>query len=416
MSEIESFRALGLALGLGLLVGLQRERAKPDLAGIRTFTIITLLGAATGLLSSEQSQWPILIGMLAVAVMLVVGNLFIIKTKRGSAGITTEMAALMMYVVGSLLALNQIAIGIVLAGGTAVLLQWKQPLHSFVKQIGEQEIRAITKFVLLALIILPLLPDKTYGPYEVLNPYKIWLMVVLIVGISAGAFVAHLFLKPRSGSVLGGILGGLISSTATTVSFARQTKTNIATASHASLVIVIASTVVYLRILFEIAVVAPGLLPHVALPLIVMLIFMSGLSALQFVKAARSEEFDVSSSNPVQLKPALIFGALYAIVLLVAAAARDYIGASALYAVAGFSGLTDVDAITLSAAELYTQGRIGADIAWRVVLLASLSNLVFKAAIVGLLGSRQVFVEIASLFGSSVVAGAAILWLLPAIR
>jgi uncharacterized membrane protein (DUF4010 family) len=183
-----------------------------------------------------------------------------------------------MFGVGAMLIASHTIPAVVLGGATAVLLHMKHPMERFVGSLNAADVRATFQFVLLAMVILPLLPHETYGPYDVLSPFKIWLMVVLIVGISLSAYVAYRIVGVRAGSILGGIFGGLISSTATTVSYARQCKSNPKLVGTASLVIVIASTIVLVRVAIEIAAVARGLLPELLPPFIALFVLMVAIS------------------------------------------------------------------------------------------------------------------------------------------
>ena len=199
---------IALAAGLGLLVGFQREWTAPHVAGLRTFAFITVFGCMAGLLIGQTGVWLPSAGLLVVAAMIIVGN--VVKfgdVEFGDAekepGLTTQAAALLMYLVGVAIALDQLELSIMVGGGTAVLLHWKKPLHSFVQRIGEADIRGIIQLVLVALVILPLLPNEDYGPYGVLNPFEIWLMVVLIVGISLTGFIGYKFLGARAGAPAG---------------------------------------------------------------------------------------------------------------------------------------------------------------------------------------------------------------------
>ena len=251
------FEPLAIALGVGLLVGMQRERKTSSIAGIRTFPLITILGSLSALLADAFNGWVLAAGFLAVSAMLLVGDLEQFGKGEIDLGLTTEMAGLVMFGVGAALIKGYTAPAIAVSGVVVVLLHWKQPLQNFVNKISESDFKAIIQLVLIGLVVLPVLPNQTYGWYNVLNPYKIWLMVVLISGISLIAYVAYKLLGARVGAILGGALGGFISSTATTVSFSRQTKTHSDAAPMASLVILIASTTVFGRILLEIGIVAP---------------------------------------------------------------------------------------------------------------------------------------------------------------
>jgi uncharacterized membrane protein (DUF4010 family) len=404
---------LAVALGLGLLVGLQRERVDSAVAGIRTFALITVFGAVVGQIGKTFGGWMVAVGLLAVAILVTAGNLARLTKGEAEPGQTTEITALLMYGVGVWLAVGSMPVAVVLAGVIALLLHLREPLHELAGRMGEGDIRAIMQFVLIALVILPILPDRTFGPYGVLNPYQIWWMVVLIVGLSLLGYVAFKLFGAGAGAALGGILGGLVSSTATTVSYARRTKGQPEVSRLAALVVMIASTVVFARVLVEIAAVAPRSFAALAPPLAVMLGVAVAVSAA-FWFVGRGEDPELPEpSNPAELKAAIAFGVLYAVVLLAVAFARDRFGTAGLYTVAVISGLTDVDAITLSTSRLVNGGRLDAGTGWRAILIAALSNLVFKAGIVAALGSRRLLGRIAVLFGAALAGGGAILWLWP---
>ena len=414
--EPATWQPLAIALGLGLLVGLQREWAKSEGAGIRTFALITVFGAVSGLLAADYGGWIIAAGLLAVAALFVAMN---ISRSRVSdephPGQTTEVAALLMFTIGALLALGRTPIAVAIGGTVAVLLQWKKPLHGLVDRIGREEIRAVFRLVLVAMVVLPLLPNRTYGPYGVLNPHSIWLMVVLIVGISLGGYLASRYLGSKRGALVGGILGGVISSTATTVGYARRTRATPGSAGLATVVILVASTIVFVRVAVEVAIVAPSVLPQVAPPLAAMAVWMLVIAAGSYVVlsqqplAARPEVDD-----PSELMPAVVFGALYALVLVAVAAVQEVFGERGLYVVAALSGLTDMDAITLSTAQLMEAGGLAIDTGWRMMLVGALSNIAFKAGVVVALGSPQLRRRATVGFGLAMGGGVLLLQLWPA--
>jgi uncharacterized membrane protein (DUF4010 family) len=185
-----AFQTLGVSLGLGLLVGMQRERVQAPLAGVRTFALISLFGTLTAMLSLTLGPWLVAAGVLGVAAMTAMGNAVNLKLTRPDPGITTEIAILLMYAIGAYLVLGHVQVAVVLAGGVAVLLHAKPEMHGFVKRLGETDMKAVMQFVLITLVILPILPDRPYGPFQVLNPREIWRMVVLVVAISLGGYVA----------------------------------------------------------------------------------------------------------------------------------------------------------------------------------------------------------------------------------
>jgi uncharacterized membrane protein (DUF4010 family) len=399
------FQQLGIALGLGLLVGLQRESAASPLAGVRTFPLVTVLGTVCGLLSQAFGGWILAAGIIALTVIIYVGKIIEMSKGHPDLGITTEAALLLMFAVGAYLVVGDRAAAIAIGGGAAVLLHFKGELHGMVSRLGANDLKAIMQFALISLVILPVLPNRTYGPFAVLNPRNIWLMVVLIVGINLGGYIAYKFLGQRAGITLGGVLGGLISSTATTVSYAKRAAATPGAIGPAAIVLMIDSTVVFARLLLEIATVAPAFLPAAA-PWLTALLLLSAVSsfALWFRSDKNHEEMP-EQENPSELKSALLFGVIYAVVLFVVAAVKELYGSRGLYAVAALSGLTDVDAITLSTAQLVNAGRLDADEGWELIVVAATSNLIFKAGAVAALGRRKLFVRILPAYGIVIVAG-----------
>jgi len=407
------FQKLGIALGLGLLVGLQRERVASPLAGIRTFALITVFGAVCALIGQHFGSWIPAMGGLAIAALLVTGNLVQTRAKRVDPGLTTEVAALLMYGVGVYIVVGYVAVAVALGGGVAMLLYFKSPLHAFVARIGEIELKAIMQFALIALVIFPILPDRTFGPYSVFNPHETWLMVVLIVGINLGGYVAYRVFGRDAGIILGGILGGLVSSTATTVSYSRRSRADVQLSRASAVVIMVASTISYVRILAELAAVAPGALRTMAPPLGVMLGWMVLLSGAVYWLSRTEKTDDIPHGNPAEWKSALVFGGLYALIIFGIAAVKHHFGQSWLFGIAILSGLHDVDAITLSTAQLVDHQRIDVTTAWRLILTASLSNIVAKGTIAALLGSRKLAIWIAIVFAFALAGGLLVIFLWP---
>ncbi len=390
------FQNLGISLLLGMLVGLQRERSNALIAGLRTFPLIAVLGTLCAAIDDEigGNGWIVAAGLLAVAASTLVSHSLQFRSGMSTdPGMTSMVAILLMYGVGAYLVHGERSIAVAVGGGTAVLLQFKPELHGFAERLGDKDIKAIMTFVLITCVVLPVLPNRTYDvplPLSILNPFEIWLMVVLMVGISLGGYLIYKFVGSRIGVVLIGILGGSISSTATTASFSRRTRYEVSAVPTAALVILIASTVVFGRVLLEISVAAPTLFlqlaPPVAIPLVA-----GFVAALLHLKRGRTDSHDLpEQKNPTELRSALVFGLLYACVLMALAAVQPSFGERSMYVVALLSGLTDMDAITLSSARLSqlnpADGGIAAATAWRLILVASMSNLVFKALLAASLG------------------------------
>jgi uncharacterized membrane protein (DUF4010 family) len=340
---------------------------------------------------------------------MVTGNVIMMKTGTVEPGQTTEAAMIVMYLVGALVVIGPHEAAIVSGVTIAMLLHLREELHLWVRRMSDKDVRAVMQFVVIWLVILPALPDRTYGPYDVINPRQVWWMVVLIVGLNLAGYAAFRVFGARTGTALAGVLGGVISSTATTVSYSRQTAIDMGRSGTALVVIWVASGVVFVRVMLEIGVVAPAFLPVAAGPLGVMLLVFAIVAGLIWKSATTPGDVPLDPGNPTELKPAILFGALYAVVLLIVAAAQDLLGDTGLFAAAALSGLTDVDAITLSTSRLVATGRLEGDTAWRLILLAILSNLLFKFGIAWMLGRRAFAMKLGRVVGVAIAAGVALL-------
>lgn len=407
------FQQLLVSLGLGLLLGLERERSEASIAGIRTFPFISLFGTVCAQIGQIFGGWIVAAGLLALAAVVIFANVVKMKAGDDDPGMTTEIAMLLLYALGAYIVIGNIRGAAVIGGVMAVLLHLKKPMHDFAAAVGDRDMRAIMQFVVVSLIILPVLPHEKYGPYEVWSPFNLWLMVVLIVGISLCGYVAYKIFGAKAGTLLGGIIGGIVSSTATTVSFARRASAQEALAPLGALVIMIASGISVVRVLVEIAVVAPGSMAKLAPPLATMLLACIVISAGLWMVSQKRKVQMPEQTNPAGLKSALIFAALYAVVLLAVAAGKDYFGSAGLYVVGLISGLTDVDAITISCAQLAQSGQIDVGTGWRTILIAIMANFAFKLGIVGTLGSKALAIRVGLAFALAFLSGGAILWLWP---
>jgi uncharacterized membrane protein (DUF4010 family) len=380
-------RALGMvvALGLGLMMGGQREWVADKPIGIRSFALIGLLGGMVGFLTDLYGGWVLGAGLLMATTAVFVHALLRARATP-VGGMTTELAAIVLFLVGVMATTGFLLGAVVIGGAVTLLLHWKSPLHGLVQRIGELESQAIARFVLITLVVLPALPNRAFGPFEVLNPWQIWLMVVLIVSLNLVGYVTLRLFRGRRGALMSGVAGGLISSTATTVAFSTRTRRDPESAQLATIVILIASGLVYIRVLIETAAVAPELIRVLLGPVAAFATLFALVIGIRLLRFEPNRLEQASAENPAELSTALAFGALYSGVLLVSAAVDHFFGEEMLYGVAVISGLTDVDAITLSTSWLFLESRISADTAWRVIALASLANLGFKAGIVAVVG------------------------------
>ncbi len=399
----------GIALGIGLLVGLQREWVKGKPVGLRSFALVSALGGLAVLVSEETGVWVIGAGLLGLSLLL---GARIFNQKPG--GVTTLVAALVIYLVGAAAVAGYWLYSIVLGGIVMVLLHWQQPLYSIVERLGRKDFEIIARFVLISLVILPVLPNRTFGPYDVFNPFNAWLLVVLIVSINLAGYMAFRSIGERAGSWAAGILGGMVSSTATTISYAALTRRQEEWGRAAALVILLASIVVYGRIVLELTVVSPGLVRHILAPSIAFGVVMLTLCFIIDRSQRKGGAGQIPErKNPAHIRIALLFAATYVAILFAVAAVQEHIGEDAIYAVAFISGLTDVDALTLSVGRLHADGKVDTELAWRSIFLASLSNLLFKSLAAGFLGNAILRRWIWACGAISLVSGGAILFLWP---
>jgi uncharacterized membrane protein (DUF4010 family) len=379
---------LGIALGLGLLVGLQREQVSTQLAGLRTFALITVLGTICGLISLRFGGWIVAAGFLALTGVLMTGHVAELKGEKTETGVTTEVAALAMFGLGAYIVEGYREVAIVVGGGVAVLLHFKGELHGIAARLGEDS-KAIMQFALISMVVLPVLPNKTYGRYAVLNPRQIWLMVVLIVGIGLGGYIAYKFFGESVGLLLAGLLGGIISSTATTVSYSKRTAKAEVGDQEAAIVILFSSVVSCALVLVEVAIVAPVFFHVAVLPVSIVIGTLAVASSPLWFRRRRCRTEMSSQGNPSELKAALQFGLLYTLILLAIAAVKNEFGGRALYGVAAVAGVAEVHAIALSTSQLVESMRLNSADGWQIIVIALISSLVFKLATAALVGSRQ---------------------------
>lgn len=408
---------LGVALLLGLLVGLQRERVAEPLAGLRTFPLVTMLGTLAALVDDRLvgGGWMLAAGLVGVAAMAVIGNLRRVSPAQADWGTTTEAALLLMYLVGAYVVVGDRTVAVAVGVGCAVLLEFKPELHGVVARLRDSDIRAVFQFALITFVVLPILPDRHYGPpgVEVFNPREAWLMVVLIVGINLGGYALYKYFGNEVGLLLAGVLGGLVSSTATTLSYARRTQSSETAALPAALVITVASATVYLRLLTEVAVIAPGFLLTVAAPFGL----MCGTAVLAAGAARWRSDGEPSPlpelANPSELKSAVTMGLLFALVLFALAAGKHYLGVESLWGVAALAGLSDTDAITLSTARLVRQADQTAALdpatGWRLIVVGVVANLAFKLGLASFWGSPRLRNLAAWMLGIQIAAGLTLL-------
>ena len=370
-----------ISLAIGLLIGLERERNPSAQAGLRTFSLVALAGTLCAMLTQETGEaWILAAGLLVMGTMMVAAHLKEARTE--DPGTTTVAAVVVCYALGAMVWYGQIHLAITLAILSTVLLYFKAELKGVSQTLSRRDLLSILQFAVLSLVVLPILPDENFGPYNALNPYQVWWMVVLISGLSLAGYAALRIAGPRHGALLTGIFGGVASSTATTLAFSRHAREQERLTPLAAVVILTANWVVLIRLAILTGVMAPGLLPDMGV------ILAGGLLAGVVVLALRWKGLEGKANapelqlgNPTEIRMALSFGALYAAVLFATAWLTDWAGQVGTYGVAVVSGLTDIDAITLSTLRLLGLDTLGPHEALTAILLALLANIVFKSGL-----------------------------------
>lgn len=407
--DLQTVLRLMIAVLLGALVGLQREQAQPRLGGVRTFPLVSLLGAFAGFLSGA-SPLPIALGLLAVTGVVIAASRG--ARQEDTGGVTSEVALLATFLIGAYAAHGSLTVAGIAGAAVAVLLEFKPELHGAVDRLGEDDMRAIMRFAVLVMIILPILPNQAYGPDGTLNPRESWIMVVLVVGLNLAGYIGYKFIGNRGGMLVAGLLGGLISSTATAFGYSRLAAKQPKTVALAGGVVALACAVVFGRIMGEIGVVAPDVLKRGAVPMgLAALIAALFAGAILLLSNREADGDGVEPKNPGGLLAAVGFGAGYAVVGLLMALGHKKMAGSE-WVIAAVSGLTDVDAVTLSTARLARSGSLEADMAWRLALVAASSNTLFKAALVSVVSRRALALRVGLplLLLSGAAASIAVFW------
>jgi uncharacterized membrane protein (DUF4010 family) len=380
-----------IAVLLGALVGIEREKHKREktdtsqIGGLRTFILLALLGASSGWLSHELGTfWILAAALLIVGAFVVVGYFVTTRATPQSAGATTEIAAIVVFLLGAMVMLGFSEIAIALGVVTAAVLAYKGPLHGFVEKLGWDDVFAGLRLLIATFIALPLLPDKPIDPWGAINPYQLWLLVILISGLSLVGYALTRWLGPGRGTLITGLAGGLVSSTAVSLAFAKEAHERPRQATVLACGILIAWAVMFARVIVLVAVVNRPLLGNVLIPFLAMGIVTGGFAAMLYFRNGAAErktpaKGDLQVANPFSLTEAAKFAAFFAVVLVAVKIVQENFPPDWVYAVAAIAGLTDVDAITLSMAEAAKSGP--AQTAVTAIVIASLVNTFVKAGI-----------------------------------
>ncbi len=391
LDEMEMFRRLGVALAIGLMVGAERGWHTRRLAegqrvaGLRTFGLIGLLGGLWAVIGAQAGQLVLAAAFAALAAVLVVAQFQFLR-RSADVGATTMVAALVTFALGALAGFGEVSVAAAGAVVVTLLLGVKPQLHGLVARLEYQELMAVIKLLMMSVVLLPVLPDHGYGPWQALNPYRIWWMVVLIAGISFAGYMAIKLAGPRLGIILTGLFGGVASSTATALSLARLGKGKPHLHRLLGAGVVVASATMFPRMLLVAAVVAPELARQLVWPLALAALVAYAGAAWSWRGAPRNERAgEVRPRNPFELSVALQFGLLLALVMVLSFALQDWLGEAGFYLLAAVSGLSDVDAVTLSYGTRVSEATLNREVAASALVMAAVANTLVKAGLVAVI-------------------------------
>jgi uncharacterized membrane protein (DUF4010 family) len=416
----EPFLSIALAAAAGLLVGLEREQSAPQdrtaesfLGGARTFPLVAVAGALAMLLAHSVGA-SILVGVLAAISVFLVVN-YADDIRRGAdRGITSEVAFLATFLLGALAPAHDLvpSLGrrVLMVLGSAVmvtaLLSSKPTLHPLVRRVSREDVVSVLKFLIVALVLVPWLPDRAFGPLEAVNPRTIGWMMLLVAGVSFVGYAATRLLGPERGLSITGFVGGLVSSTAVTLAMSSRAKAEPRIARPAALAVVLASTIVFPRVLVIVFVVNPALARELVVPLAAMACAGMAASGFLYRRSASAEVAGpVNFKNPVSLSSAFEFALLFAVVLVVSKAASVHLGTAGVLAASVAAGTTDMDAIALSMAKL-APAQVSLSVAATAVVLAAATNTVVKGIMAAALGGWAFTRLVLASFGAILAAGA----------
>ncbi|SHL06119.1 MgtC/SapB family protein [Fibrobacter sp. UWEL] len=406
MLEFSVLYRLAASIGIGLIIGMQREHTYFDKsdrhpAGVRTFTLVSLGGAMTALLSDSMGGVaPFVTGFVVIGLLLMASHIAFGICHREepgasgpavTAGITTSVALVIVYLLGTMCWHNRLLESCVIMVVILWILTAKEQLHNFAQKLSREDILATVKFAVISALILPFLPNQAFGPpgLQVLNPHTIWMFVVFISGIGFVGYVLIKLVGPGKGIWLTGLLGGLASSTALTLNLAGRSRDNEAYASDFTLGIVLSWSVMYVRLYLICIALSGSLAGPLALPLLVPVVPSLAYALFLKIRASRNHsEKTADFSNPFKLLPAIKFGVVFTAVMFVANAARVYLGSGALLACSFLGGAAEMDAVAFSVIDMHLKSGLGVRELVLAFLFASLANTLTKGGLVFFLGAK----------------------------
>lgn len=406
-------QGLAVALAVGFVVGMERGWRERDLAeggrvaGLRTFSLIGLLGGVIGTFDASVGAWALFGVILGLSLLLSVSYREA-SHKTGNLSVTTAIATVLTLLLGVLASRGAAALALSAAVVVAVLLNLKPTLHRWLQHLESRELSAALQLLVLSVVVLPILPDRGYGPYQALNPYRLWWAVVLIAGLSLAGHFAMRLTGVRRGVFLTGLLGGLASSTAATLALARhaQREPNLADAAAAGALA--ACGIMFMRMAVLVASVQPALLQPLAAPFIAAGTTLIAVGGWQWRRRrpGREPSETVQPAATFDLGTALAFGAFLAAMAVLVPAARQWLGDAGIYGLAALSGLADVDAALISLMRAEVSGALTSVTTVVAVGLATLVNMVTKACIAWSLGGSTVGRVVTAGYAAALAVGA----------
>ncbi|MBS1208902.1 MAG: MgtC family [Proteobacteria bacterium] len=422
--ELGTAQLFAIALLIGALVGTEREKKKadtqrPSFAGIRTFMLLSEAGALSAWLAT-QTAMPLIFGVSLTGLLILIAAAYLLEKRAdpASVGLTTELAALTVFLLGAAVMFGHAVVAVGLAVVNTSLLAFKDPLHGAVQKLGKEDIFAGLKLLIASFIVLPLLPHHPIDPWDALNPYKLWLLVVLISALSLIGYVSTRWLGSARGVAVTGLTGGLVSSTAVTLSISRESRTGFQPSKDDAYAagVLIAWAVMFVRVLVMVLALNPTLIMPLLWPFGAMLLIDMGFAGWFYLRSLRDASHapdtlgEVPLKNPFSLWSATKFGLLFAVVLLMVEITRRSFSMAGLVYVAVLAGTTDVDAITLSMADM-ARNVAQLPIAVQAVVAGVLSNTVVKAGLTVVLGSHGLARRVCAATLVMLLVGILALWL-----
>lgn len=406
------FIGLLVSAGVGLIIGLEREFNTHDepahIGGIRTFTLVALLGYCAAWIG-KMSDMSVLVVVIA-GFLLLVGLAYYIQVQAGKIGLTTELALILTFLLGVFNAsgLQRESVSIVVL--MTLILSLKDQLHGFIRQITEEELFAFIKFIVLALLILPMLPDQSFGPQNLLNLRDMGWIVVLVLSLSFSGYLLLKFGSPHKGILLTAIIGGLFSSTMIAWVFSAKSKEHKELAPVFGSGIVLASSIMFIRVMILCLIFAPQVAMSLFFPLLLML--LASLAPTWQVLKRRNRTSDgpqLTPGNPLDIKNAIFFVLLYIGVTLFMHASRQWLGTTMTYVSGALAGIADIDSITIATAKWASVTTDSSQQAKTIILLAVMSNSIFKLLVSVFNGAAELRKPVLLGFGLVLLVGVGVL-------